>query len=65
MKQVYEEMNRPEFVYIDRGVVVNIANITRVKNTSVDLGEDISLRISKPHLREVKEQINAYWRDHI
>lgn len=65
MKQVFEEMNRPEFVYIDRGVVVNIANITRVKNTSVDLGEHITLRISKPHLREVKEQINAYWRDHI
>lgn len=65
MKQVYEEMDRPEFVYIDRGVVVNIANITRVKNTSIVLGEEIILRISKPHLREVKEQINAYWRDHI
>lgn len=65
MRQVFEEMNRPEFVYIDRGVIVNIIHITEVKKTSLTLDDEITLRVSKPHLREVKEQINAYWRDHI
>lgn len=65
MKQVYEEMSRPEFVYIDRGVVVNIIHITEVKKTVLVLADEITLRISKPHLKEVKEQINTYWRDHV
>lgn len=63
--QVYEELGAEEFIYIDRGCIVNLIHIMQVKEKMAVLDNGISLPISRSHLQEVKEQINSYWGAHI
>lgn len=65
LQQVYEELNAEEFIYIDRGYIVNMIHIMQVKNGMAVLKNGVSLPISRSHLSEVKEQINNYWGTHI
>lgn len=65
LQQVYEELGAEEFIYIDRGCIVNLIHIMRVKDGMVILKNGVSLPVSRSHLQEVKEKINNYWGMHI
>lgn len=65
MQQVYEELDAGEFIYIDRGCIVNMIHIMQIKSGMAILKNGMSLPISRSHLQEVKEQINNYWGTHI
>ena len=65
LQQVYEELGTEEFLYIDRGCIVNIIHIMQIKDSMAVLKNGVSLPISRSHLQGVKEQINAYWGAHI
>lgn len=65
LQQVYEELGAEEFIFIDRGRIVNMIHIMQVKNGMAVLKNGVSLPISRSHLQEVKEQINTYWGMHI
>lgn len=65
LQQVYEELASEEFIYIDRGCIVNMIHIMQVKDGMAVLKNGISLPISRSHLQEVKEKINIYWGTHI
>lgn len=65
LQQVYEELASDEFIYIDRGCIVNIIHIMQVKEGMAVLKNGVSLPISRSHLQGVKEQINTYWGMHI
>lgn len=65
LQQVYEELGAEEFIFIDRGCIVNIIHIMQVKDGMVVLKNGIVLPISRSHLQSVKEQINTYWGLHI
>ena len=65
LQQVYEELGAEEFIYIDRGCIVNIIHIMQVKHGMAVLKNGESLPISRSHLQKVKEQINNYWGTHI
>lgn len=65
LQQVYEELDAEEFIYIDRGCIVNMIHIMQVKDGMVVLKNGVSLPVSRSHLQTVKEQINTYWGAHI
>lgn len=65
LQQVYGELDAEEFIYIDRGCIVNMIHIMQIKNSCAILKDGISLPISRTHLQEVKMQINHYWGAHI
>lgn len=65
LSQVYNELNTEEFIYIDRGCIVNIIHIMQIKDKMAVLKNGNSLPISRSHLQKVKEQINRYWGMHI
>ena len=65
LQQVYEELAAEEFIFIDRGCIVNIIHVMQVKEGTVVLKNGTALPISRSHLQEVKAQINAYWGAHI
>lgn len=65
LTQVYEELNAEEFIYIDRGCIVNLIHIMQVKDGMAVLKNGSSLPISRGHLQAVKEQIGSYWGRHI
>jgi len=64
-QQVYEELGAEEFLYIDRGCIVNMIHIMQLKDGQAVLKNGVSLPVSRSHLHGVKEQINAYWGSHI
>ena len=63
--QVFEELGAEEFIYIDRGLIVNMIHIMQVKDGMAILKNGVSLPISRSHLQAVKERINTYWGMHI
>lgn len=65
LQQVYEELDSEEFIFIDRGCIVNMIHIMQIRGGMAVLKNEESLSISRSHLQEVKEQINAYWGAHI
>ena len=65
LQQVYEELAAEEFIFIDRGCIVNMIHVTQVKEGMAVLKNGAALPISRSHLQEVKTRINAYWGAHI
>ncbi len=65
LQQVYAELNAEEFIYIDRGCIVNMIHIMQIKDGMAVLKNGVSLPVSRTHLQEVKAQINNYWGTHI
>lgn len=65
LQQVYEELNATEFIFIDRGYLVNIIQIMKVKDSMAVLKNGEQLPISRSRLQEVKQQINKFWGAHI
>lgn len=65
LQQVYEELDAEEFIYIDRGCIVNIIHIMQIKDGMAVLKNGGRLCVSRSHLQEVKEQMNLYWGKHI
>ena len=61
MSQVYEEIDREEFIYIDRGCIVNIIHIMQIKNGEAVLKNGESKAVSRSHVQPVKELIAAFW----
>lgn len=65
LQQVYEELNAPEFIFIERGCIVNIIHIMKVQEGMVYLKNQETLPVSRSHLQEVKQQIAQFWGAHI
>ncbi len=65
LQQVFEELNTPEFIFIDRGYIVNIIQIMKISDGMAYLKSGETLPISRSHLQEVKQQINKFWGAHI
>ena len=65
LQQVYEELSAEEFIYIDRGCIVNMVHIMQVRDGTVVLENGAVLSVSRSHLQEVKEAVNRWWGNHI
>jgi len=65
LQQVYGELDAPEFLFIDRGSIVNIIQVMKVADGMVFLKNGETLPISRSHLQAVKQQINRFWGAHI
>ena len=65
LQQVYEELNASEFIFIERGCIVNIIHIMKIQEGMVYLKNQEILPISRSHLQEVKKQIAQFWGEHI
>jgi DNA-binding LytR/AlgR family response regulator len=65
LQQVFEELTAPEFIFIDRGCIVNIIQIMKVAGGMAFLKNGEALPVSRSHLQAVKQQINKFWGTHI
>ncbi|MBQ8612891.1 MAG: response regulator transcription factor [Ruminiclostridium sp.] len=61
LQTVFEELDSEEFIFIDRGYIVNLIHVMQIKNSTAVLKDGTALPISRSHLQTVKEQINSYW----
>lgn len=65
LQQIFDELQAQEFIFIDRGYIVNIIQIMKISDSMVYLKNGEILPISRSHLQEVKKQINRFWGAHI
>lgn len=65
LQQVFDELGAEEFIFTDRGCIVNILHVMQVKDGEAVLKNGELLPISRSHLQDVKAKINAYWGAHI
>ncbi len=65
LQQVYEELDAPEFIFIERGCIVNIIHIMKIQEGMVYLKNQEMLPISRSHLQDVKQQIAQFWGAHV
>lgn len=61
LQAVFDELDSEEFIFIDRGYIVNLIHVMQIKNSTAVLKDGTILPVSRSHLQTVKEQINSYW----
>lgn len=65
LNEVYNELNSMEFIFVERGYIVNITHVDRMEDGKVFLDNDSVLQVSRNHAHLVKEKIAEYWSEHI
>ena len=61
LKEVFDELDSEDFIFIDRGCIVNIIHVMQIKNSMAIMKNGISLPVSRSNLQSVKERINEFW----
>ena len=65
LQQIFDELSSEEFIFTDRGCIVNIIHVMQVKDGEAIMKNGEHLPISRSHLQDVKLKINSYWGAHI
>ncbi|MGN1156085.1 MAG: LytR/AlgR family response regulator transcription factor [Agathobacter sp.] len=58
---ILQDINSREFVSVERGVVVNMRHIMKIKGDVLCLSNKKEIHISRKRLQEVKRLITEYW----
>ncbi len=65
LSDVHKELNSKDFVFVERGSIVNIAQIKSIQKEAVLLSNGVRIHASRPRLEEIKERMAIYWSEHI
>lgn len=58
---VYKELNAEEFVYADKGHIVNLQHVMTVEKRSLDMRNGKQITASYAQIKKIKEEISRYW----
>lgn len=61
LNKVMSEINRPEFLFIDKGIIVNIRQIKRIEGNEVVFFDDTKVHISRANIQTVKRRVSEYF----
>lgn len=61
LEQLMKELNENEFILVERGYIVNIRYIVRLKSNTVFLKNGEEITVSRSRFPEVKEAIHKCW----
>ncbi|MEI4832133.1 LytTR family DNA-binding domain-containing protein [Bacillus sp. FJAT-53711] len=62
---VFSEINCKEFFYIDKGVIVNLLHIIKIKDNMAVLKNNEILSVSRNHINELKSNIHMFWEENL
>lgn len=62
LEKVYALLPESEFVYINRGQIINLAHVTHLDAEIVKLNDVISLYLSRYLLGNVRRKLTEFWR---
>lgn len=62
---VYKELESLEFIFVERGFIVNVTHIDRMEDEKIFLDNGEVLKVSRLQVHFVKEKIAEYWSEHI
>lgn len=61
LSHLMKEMSAEEFVYVDRGNIINLRYVRKIKETMVELEDETQLWTSASRLEEVKQKLSRFW----
>ncbi len=61
LAQLFKEFKSEDFIYVDRGDIVNLAHIMGVKDGIVELKNGIRLPASHAKLEQIKTKLSEFW----
>ena len=61
LQDIYRMLPQGEFIYIERGIIVNILHITGFDGNEIALSNGEVLNASRAYLKKVREEITRYW----
>lgn len=62
LRQVYANLSPNDFVFIEKGYIINILHVVGLMGNVLEMEDRISLKVSQSRLKEVKEKIHTFWR---
>lgn len=62
LRTVYNNLNSNQFVWVDKGCVINLQYAVKLKNRKVKMKNGEELDISQPQLMSVKQRIIERWK---
>ena len=65
LSQVFDELIHEDFIYVDRGTIVNLMHVMSVSDRTIKLTNGICLYPSHAKLEEIKSKLSKFWREHI
>lgn len=61
LAEVYEKLNNPDMLILDRCYIVNVLHISRIQATEVVLTTGCSLHTSRKNIQKAKDAFCRYW----
>lgn len=61
LASVFEGLNDHDFTYIDRNVIVNLSNVSNMKDCVIRLKNGTQLEVSRRRSKEIADRIFEYW----
>lgn len=61
LKQVYKELPEEDFVWVDRGCIVNLAQIQKITGEGIILTDGTCLGVGRERITELKDRLRGYW----
>ncbi len=65
LAEVYKELPDGDFVFIDRGCIVNLRHVCAVEHADCILTEHIRLPAAQSRLPDLKQKLNKFWSSRI
>ena len=65
LNRVMDELHHDGFVYINKGIIINISRIQRMKGLEIMLDNKEQLYASRTHIQDVKLLVSAFWRKYM
>ena len=65
LQEIYEELNPDDFLFIDRGFIVNLSHVMSVKVGCCILRDGTRLPVSQARMPVLKEHLLSFWKQHI
>ncbi len=61
LKQVYQELPREHFEWIDKGIICNFAQIAGFKDGNIVFTNAVQVAVSRKRIAEIKDKLRKYW----
>lgn len=65
LQQVYGELDEKEFLFIDRGCIVNLSKIMSIRENCCILKDGTQLPVSQSRMQRLKDRLLEFWNQHI
>lgn len=65
LQQVYGELDEKEFMFIDRGCIVNLSCVMRIQEDCCVLKNGARLAVSQSRMQDLKSRLLAFWKQHM